>query len=132
MKARATPTAAAALQQAAQQTVLQQRVSVYEQAFGQFPEDLIQQTRGASVSAEPYLRDLNRIAALTAGLGAVLRIIAGNFVVADTHDPDDSASEPPLSSYTMNVLTSMAAEVCELITDDISGSVDSLRKEVAA
>ncbi|MRW85378.1 hypothetical protein GJ698_14930 [Pseudoduganella sp. FT26W] len=130
MNARVTPAAAAALKQAAAQAMPKDRVSVYEQAFGQFAEELILQTRGAGVSVEPYLRNLNRIATLTAGLGAVLRIVAGNCVVADTFDAENPAMEPPLGSYTVNVLTNMAAEVCELITDDISGSADKLRDEV--
>lgn len=53
-----------------------------------------------------------------------MRITSGNDVLKDFHDPDEGASEPPLSEAAINSLTTMVATVCEWLADDISRAAD--------
>lgn len=124
MNARFTPP------EAALEQVALPRLALLEDPYHQYPEKLIAQAVAVGVSAAPYLRDLNQVAALTAGLGVVMRIMAGTPVVADQYDPADPNSEPPLSSSAINALANMGAEICELIADNISRSADRLDKQV--
>lgn len=98
--------------------VTQCRVSHLESKYGQFHEKTI----AASGPAGRLMAQLNTIYTVLSGLGAVLRIVDGNRVIADAYDPDDPASDPPLSDSVISQLTSMTGAICELIADDIDGT----------
>jgi len=101
-------------------------LSPLEQAYGVFSDSTIQ----AAGRAGPLMRDLNRVQQIVAGLGAVLRIVGGNTVVADEHEPDRPSSMPPLSQTTQHVITTMAAAVCEQLADDIAARAQESNAEV--
>lgn len=102
-----------------------QRKSAYEDTYGQFT-DTVMQTYPDSAS---LMRDLNRICTITSGLGALLRVVAGNVVLADCYDPADESAEPPLGEHTISSLTTMAAAVCEMMADHISASAEVYNEE---
>lgn len=73
----------------------------------------------AHVGAAPLMRDLNRAAAISAGLGTVPRIVAGNVVAQDNFNLDDPDSAPPLNQGAVCNLVAMAAAVCEQMSDSV-------------
>ena len=99
-------------------------VSPFEETYGAFLDSAI---KGP---AAPLMRDLNRVQQIVAGLGAVLRIVGGNTVVEDEHDPDHPNTMPPLSQTTQHVLTTMAAAICEQLADDIAARAQENTPEV--
>ncbi|MFC0132001.1 hypothetical protein [Massilia eurypsychrophila] len=94
------------------------RRSSLEEKYGQFHEATI----AASGSAAPLIEQMNRIYTMCSGLGVVLRIVAGNPVLEDAFDPEDSSSEPPLSNTAISRLVNMSAAMCEFISDEIDSS----------
>jgi hypothetical protein len=94
------------------------RRSSLEDKYGQFHEATIT----ASGSARPLMEQMNRIYTMCSGLGVVLRIVAGNPVLEDAFDPEDSSSEPPLSATAISRLVNMSAAICEFISDEIDSS----------
>lgn len=103
-------------------------VSPFEQTYGAFLDSAIK----AAGPAAPLMRDLNRVQQIVAGLGATLRIVSGNTVVEDEHDPDRQGSMPPLSQTTQHLITTMAAAVCEQLADEIDWRADAYNREVKA
>jgi len=101
-------------------------VSPFEQTYGAFLDSAI---KGP---AAPLMRDLNRVQQIVAGLGATLRIVSGNTVVEDEHDPDRPGSMPPLSQTTQYLIITMAAAVCEQLADEIDWRADAYNREVKA
>lgn len=101
-------------------------LSPLEETYGAFSYPTIQ----AAGRAAPLMRDLNRVQQIVAGLGAVLRIVGGNTVVEDEHDPGHPDSMPPLSQTTQHVLTTMAAAICEQLADDITARAHENNAEV--
>jgi hypothetical protein len=101
-------------------------LSPLEQAYGAFSDSTIQ----AGGQAAPLMRDLNRVQQIVAGLGAVLRIVGGNTVVEDEHDPSHPDTMPPLSKTTQHVLITMAAAICEQLADDIETRAQENNAEV--
>lgn len=101
------------------------RKSHLEMTYGQFYDPAIQAADAAHPGAGGLMRDLNRIFSICNGMATVMRIASGNDTLNDFHDPDDADSEPPLSRAAINSLTTMVAEVCEWIADDISRTSDT-------
>lgn len=99
----------------------QRRVSHLENRYGQFYE----RTIDANGSAGRLMTQMNSIYTVLSGLGAVMRIVAGNPVLEDAFDSDDLTSEPPLSNGTISQLTNMTAAICEMIADDIDSTAVS-------
>lgn len=102
--------------------------SVFEDRFEQFTDRLM----AAHVGAAPLMRDLNRVATISAGLGTVLRIVAGNVVAQDNFNPDDPDSAPPLSQGAVCNLVAMAAAVCEQMNDSVCDRADWYKEQVPA
>lgn len=103
------------------------KLSPFEQTHGAFFDSAIK----VAGPAAPLMRDLNRVQQIVAGLGAVLRIVGGNTVVEDEHDPDRPGSMPPLSQATQFLITTMAAAVCEQLADEIDGRAEAYNREVS-
>ena len=102
--------------------------SVFEDRFEQFTDRVM----AAHVGAAPLMRDLNRVATISAGLGTVLRIVAGNVVAQDNFNPDDPDSGPPLSQGAVCNLVAMAAAVCEQMSDSVCDRADWYKEQVPA
>lgn len=102
--------------------------SLFEDRFEQFTDRLM----AAHVGAAPLMRDLNRVATISAGLGTVLRIAAGNVVAQDNFNPDDPDSAPPLSQGAVCNLVAMAAAVCEQMNDSVCDRADWYKEQVPA
>lgn len=100
------------------------RQSHLEKNYGQFHDKTIDAANKSRPGSGSLMRDLNRMFSICTGLATVMRIASGNDVLEDFHEPDDSNSEPPLSSGAINTLTTMAAAVCDLLADEISRSAD--------
>jgi hypothetical protein len=100
------------------------RQSHLESSPGQFFDPTIKAADIAHRGAGGLMRELNRVYAICNGLATVMRIVSGNDVLADFHDPDDANSEPPLSRAAVNTLTTMTATVCEWLAEDISHASD--------
>lgn len=96
------------------------KLSLLEERYEQFSPELIANSYAVRASPVPYMRKLNQIFTICAGMGVVMRIVAGNPVVADSHDPNDPDSAAPLSKSAIGFLVMMTAELCEKISDDIS------------
>ena len=102
--------------------------SVFEDRFEQFTDRLM----AAHVGAAPLMRDLNRVATISAGLGTMLRIVAGNVVAQGNFNPDDPDSGPPLSQGAVCNLVAMAAAVCEQMNDGVCDRADWYKEQVPA
>lgn len=113
-------------------TPLTPRKSSLEVRHAQFTPELIGRAMASKTSAAPLMRDLNKIQALLDGMGVVMRIVSGNTTLKDCHDPEDAASEAPLSDSAIDSLTRMVAELCESISDDICMRAQELDDEVPA
>lgn len=100
------------------EAITKQRVSHLEKRYGQFDE----RTIDASGSAGRLMTQMNQIYTICSGLGAVMRIVAGNPVLEDAFDPDDPTGEPPLSDSAISRLTNMTAAMCEMIADGIDST----------
>jgi hypothetical protein len=107
-----------------QAEIAEGRQSHLESAPGQFFDRTMKAADIAYPGAGGLMRDLNRVFDICNGLATVMRIVSGNDVLADFHDPEDSDSEPPLSRAAVNTLTTMTATVCEWLADDISRTSD--------
>jgi len=103
-----------------------QATSCFEERFEYFSDEL-QRAHGR---AAPLMRELNRVATITAGLGVVLRIVAGNVVVQDNFNPGDPAESAPLSPAAVSSLTSMAAAMCEQLNDNVVARADWFNSRV--
>jgi hypothetical protein len=101
------------------------RESHLEMTYGQFNDATIDASDKARFGTGSLMRDLNRIFAICNGLAAVMRIVSGNDVLKDFHDPEDADSEPPLGRAAINSLVTMTAAVCEAMADDISRTSDA-------
>lgn len=112
---RAKPPVTPEVIQQLKSSVAKRRVSHLENAYGQFHE----RTIDASGSAGQLMTQMNKIYTLASGMGAVMRIVAGNPVVADQFEPEDPNSEAPLRDSTISRLNNMVAAICELISDEI-------------
>jgi hypothetical protein len=117
---RASPPVAPEALQQIQAEIANCRKSHLEMTYGQFHDETIDAADKARFGTGGLMRDLNRICTICSGLAAVMRIVSGNDVLADFHDPDDADSEPPLSRGAINSLVSMTAAVCEGMANDIS------------
>jgi hypothetical protein len=102
--------------------------SVFEDRFEQFTDRLMASHFGAA----PLMRDLNKMATICAGLGTVLRIVAGSVVAQDNFNPDDPDSAPPLSQGAVCNLVVMAAAVCEQMNDSVCDRADWYKEQVPA
>jgi hypothetical protein len=96
------------------------KTAAFDQTFGTFYDSTIAANHPKN-GPGMLMKDLNRYQQLAAGLGAVLRIVNANGVMADEHDPQDpgSAPPPPISRTTESLLLAMAAAVCEQMVDSI-------------
>lgn len=103
-----------------------------EKTYSAFNERTIDTAQAAMSGAgpAPLMRDLNRMQQIVSGLGAVLRIVGGNTVLEDEHDPSRPGSVPPLSKTTEYALTAMAAAICEQLAEDIEARADEYNGEV--
>lgn len=103
-----------------------QAASCFEERFEYFSDEL-QRAHGR---AAPLMRELNRVATITAGLGVVLRIVAGNVVAQDNFAPGDPPETAPLSPAAVCSLTAMAAAMCEQLNDNVAMRADWLKSQV--
>lgn len=124
--------AAAAMAQSILRAEAKRVLSPYEEKYHAFSPQLIEVASAAGVSVAPQLEHLNKIGVLCAGMGVVARIIAGSCVVADAVDADDPTCMRPLSNAAIGHLECMLAELCEQISNGISGAADRLSNEVKA
>jgi len=116
-------------------TAARTRVSPLEQDYGLFYDRTIQaadKARPGRLGAGFLMLDMNRMHQVVAGLGVVLRIVAGNSVLEDEFDPAVPSSSPPLSKAAVGMLTAMAASMCEEVCEsmeqratDYNGEVES-------
>lgn len=106
----------------------EREISVLEDRFEQFPESLM----AAHAGAAPLMQDLNKMATICAGLGAVLRIVASNVVLQDNFVPNDPDAAVPLSQAAVCNLTSMAAAMCEQLNENVVERADWYKSKVAA
>ena len=102
--------------------------SPLEDRFEQFTDAMM----AAHSTAAPLMRDLNKVATICAGLGTVLRLVAGNVVAQDTYHPDDPGSTLPLSQDAVCNMVAMAAAVCEQLTDNVGERADFYKSRVRA
>ena len=131
MNARVSKAAAAAMQQAVQQAPVK-RIALLEERFELFDPQVIDRAELQGVAPGQYLRELNRIGALAAGMGTVTRMIGANPVVADNYAQEDLDTDPPLSAVAIGNLTTMLAEMCDIIHESIAASADKLAARVQA
>lgn len=116
---------------AANPAVSQARVSLLEATYPLFSDALVSKVDAANVSCDRLMSRLNRINVLCADLSTVMRIIAGNQVAGDFHDPEDPDSESPLSAGTVASLASLSAEVLDMVAGEIDGAANWYGSKVA-
>lgn len=76
----------------------------------------------AHVGAAPLMRDLNRVATNSAGLGTVLSIVAGIVEAQGNFNLDDPDSAPPLNQ----------GAVCEQMSDSVCDRADWYKEQMPA
>ena len=97
-------------------------VSPLEQDYAPFYGETIEaayRLEKGRLSAAWLMGDMNRMHQVVAGLGVVLRIVAGNSVLEDQFDPSTPGSAPPLSRSAVGALTAMAASMCEEMCEGV-------------
>lgn len=108
------------------------RISIFEQTFGSFYDRTIAAAAAEQPMTASLMRELNTVCTVVAGLGQVMRIVTGNGVLEDNHDPEDPNSQPPLSRVAESQLTAMVGAVCEMLCDSIESRADPYNKRVKA
>ena len=74
---------------------------------------------GKITNSEPLVRQLNSTMRVLTGLSVLINIVGNNPVLKEQFDPQDQDSIPPLSPYATSVLLNLAAEICEISSNDI-------------
>lgn len=104
-------------------------LSPLEQDYSLFGDSDIER---AASGTRGLLKSLNRMHQVAAGVGVVLRIVAGNSVLEDEFDPALPGATPPLSRSSVGMLTAMAATLCEEMRDQMEKGAYAYRDEVKA
>lgn len=102
-------------------------LSPLEQDFALFGKRDVEK---AAPGARGLLVDLNRMHQVVAGVGVVLRIVAGNSVLEDEFDPAIPDGAAPLGKSAIGTLTAMAATLCEEMRDKLERRAETYRAEV--
>ena len=102
-------------------------LSPLEQDFGLFDKREFEE---AAPGTRRLLVDLNRMHQVVAGVGVVLRIVAGNTVLEDEFDPAALGGTAPLGKSAIGALTAMAATLCEEMRDKLEQRAEAYRAEV--
>ena len=74
---------------------------------------------GKITNSEPLVRQLNSAMRVLTGLSVLINVVGNNPVLKEQFNPEDQDSIPPLSPYATSVLLNLAAEICELSSNDI-------------
>jgi hypothetical protein len=108
-------------------------VSPLEKDYAPFDDQAIEaadSVRRGRLGAGFLMRDMNRMHQVVAGLGVVLRIVAGNSVLEDEFDTGKPGSAPPLSRAAVSMLTAMAASMCEEMCEGVERRANDYNSEV--
>lgn len=100
--------------------IVRSRTSHFEKRYPQFSDEMV----ASAGEAAQLMRAFNHAFSVCNGLSVVARIIAGNDVVRDFHDPDDPDCAAPLSGSAINALNTMTAALLERLTEDINQTAD--------
>lgn len=114
-------------------TAARKPVSPLEQDYALFDDrtiDAADSLKMGRLGTGLLMRDMNRMHQVVAGLGVVLRIVAGNSVLEDEFDSDVPSSPPPLSKGAVGMLTAMAASMCEDMRDGMWLRANAYNDEV--
>lgn len=114
-------------------TAVRTPVSPLEQTYAPFYDQTIEAAESLS-SGRPgagwLMRDMNRMHQVVAGLGVVLRIIAGNSVLEDEFGMGTRGNALPLSRAAVSMLTAMAASMCEEMCEGVERRANDYNSEV--
>jgi len=114
-------------------TAARTSVSPLEQDYAPFYGETIEaayKLEKGGPRAAWLMGDMNRMHQVVAGLGIVLRIVAGNSVLEDQFDPSTPGSAPPLSRGAVGMLTAMAAAMCEEMCEGVERRANDYNSEV--